>query len=371
VGTVPGPRATTAGRGHAVVGRVWPGGDSDPVDDAVVLLDATGRIAAMGPRPQIEIPLDVRRTGDELTWVGPGVIDAHVHLAFGTPEAVLAGGVTSVRDLGAPPAAAAGWRTTGSPPPGSPHVAVAGPLLTAPGGYPSKGWGRDGFATFARDATSAQEMVRALAPSVDVIKVALEPAAGPVPSDDVVRAIVAAAHECGLAVTAHALALDMVRRALHCGVDELAHMPVEPLPVEIVEAIVAADVLVASTIQTFVDGDPAAGAHARANAAALLAAGARICYGTDLGNAGTTPGVDPRELEHLAAAGLGRMGALRAATAGAARAAGIKGSPGALRVGVAPDMVVLAGDPLDDPLHWTRPLAVFVSGRVAAGSVAG
>ncbi len=87
-------------------------------------------------------------------------------------------------------------------------------------------------------------------------------------------------------------------------------------------------------------------------------------YGTDLGNAGTRPGVDPRELDRLADTGLGRLGALRAATQAAAAAPGIRSRTGLIRAGLPAAMVVLAGDPIAEPGHWRVPLAVIADGRL-------
>jgi imidazolonepropionase-like amidohydrolase len=351
-------------------GRVWPGGDVSAYDEGVVVLDEHGRIATMGPLSAVDTPADLPLVGGPACWVGPGVIDAHVHLAFGAPAELVSKGVTAVRDLGAPMGLAAGWRTTAGTAFGavrSPHVAIAGPIITAPNGYPSRGWGRDGFALFAADPAAARDVVRSLVSVVDVIKVAIEPAGGPVPSPATVQAAVAEAHGAGMAVTAHALTLDAVRTAVAAGVDELAHTPTEPLPDAIVRDIVEQDILVVSTIQTMVDGDRRAGKAARANAAALCAAGARICYGSDLGNAGTRPGVDPRELRQLAEAGLGDAGALRAATVVAATAHGVRGARGVLVIGEPADLVVLPGDPLREPELWRSPTAVFVGGHRVLG----
>jgi imidazolonepropionase-like amidohydrolase len=218
------------------------------------------------------------------------------------------------------------------------------------------------------DPEAAKTVVRALADSVDVVKVAIEPAGGPTPDENTVRAIVEAAHDAGLAVTAHALTLDAVRVALFGGVDELAHTPVEKLPIGTIDAIVAAGVGVVSTLQTFVDGG--VGHTALANAAALYAAGVPIRYGTDLGNAGTRPGVDPRELQRLVEIGMSAAEALIAATGGAARAPGMQrpGATGTLAVGGPADLVVLPGDPLVEPEHWRHPIAVLVAGHLAAGT---
>ncbi|HWL36069.1 MAG TPA: amidohydrolase family protein [Frankiaceae bacterium] len=298
-------------------GLVWEGGDAEPYDGAVVVDGDT--LASVGP--------DVPRDAEPAGWIGPGLYDAHVHLAFGTFEEMRRGGVLAVRDLGAPPHLARQWR--------GPDVEVAGPLLTAPGGYPSSSWGADGFARFVRDADDAREAVREL--DVDVVKVALEPAGGqPVPAPEVVSAIVDEAHARGLAVTAHALSEPMVVRALDAGVDELCHTPAEPLSRACVERIAAAGIPVVSTIETLGDG-------AAANANALYDAGVRLVYGTDLGNAGTRPGADPRELRRLAEAGLGPFGAIKAAT----RETLAHGGPARL--------VVLDADPRRDLTTWNRP----------------
>lgn len=353
--------------GVALLGTVWPGGAAEPAAGWVVLLDDRGRIDRMGAVAEVTVPVGVRRIGGPDTWIGPGIVDAHVHLAFGPAEEGLRGGLVGVRDLGAPPAIAARSRSRGTAlPTGRPVVAVAGPLLTAPGGYPSTTWGRDGFTRAVDSPEAARAAVRALvADGVDLVKIALEPAGGlPVPGPGQVRAVVDAAHAAGLAVTAHALSAEMVTRALDAGVDELCHVPDEPLDAALIERIAASGVPVVSTIQTFFSGG--SGGAVAANAAALVAIGVPLVYGTDLGNAGTRPGVDPRELDRLADAGLGRLGALRAATVGAAGLLGDSRVTGALVAGSAPALVVLSADPLREPSVWRSPLLVLVGGQGTA-----
>jgi imidazolonepropionase-like amidohydrolase len=356
--------AEELGRGLALRGTVWPGGAAEAFD-GVLVVAGDGTVAALGRPGEVPLPAGLLVLGAPGCWVGPGVVDAHVHLAFGGPEQALAGGLVAVRDLGAPLADALGWRTgPGRPPGGRPRVAVAGPVLTAPGGYPSRSWGAGGFAAFAGTPEQGGELVRRLAvDGVDVIKVALEPGAGwPVPPLPVVRAVVEAAHQIGLAVTAHALSNEMVARALAAGVDELAHTPVERLTEPLVDRIAAAGIPVVSTLQTFCSGG--SGWSAAANAANLYRAGVPLLYGTDLGNAGTRPGVDPRELDRLAAAGLGRLGALRAATGGSALAAGITGRSGRIELGESAALVLLRTDPLVEPGAWRQPCAVVCDRRL-------
>ncbi|HEV7826791.1 MAG TPA: amidohydrolase family protein [Mycobacteriales bacterium] len=352
--------ARTAGRGVALRGTVWPGGDTVPYDGWVVVA-GDGAVAELAPAGALDPPPDLRVLGGPGHWIGPGVVDAHVHLAFGDPAEMLAGGVVAVRDLGAPPDRAREWRV---PTAGRPSVAVAGPLCTAPGGYPSRSWGAAGFTVGIPCADAAGPAVReVLARGVDLVKLALEPAGGaPVPDPATVRAIVRAAHDGGVPVTAHALTADMVVRALDAGVDELCHTPVERLGERLVERVAASGVAVVSTLQTFFSGG--VGGDAARNAAALHRAGVPLVYGTDLGNAGTRTGVDPRELDRLADTGLGRLGALRAATEVAARACGIRGPTGRIAVGERAALVLLAADPLVEPWVWRSPVAVVAGGCV-------
>src|SRR5207244_10519367 len=68
----------------------------------------------------------------------PAVADRHVHIELSDPRTVLSCGVTAVRDLGWPsqrifPLADASEMPSFS----GPLIRAAGPMLTAPGGYPT------------------------------------------------------------------------------------------------------------------------------------------------------------------------------------------------------------------------------------------
>jgi imidazolonepropionase-like amidohydrolase len=77
------------------------------------------------------------------------------------------------------------------------------------------------------------------------------------------------------------------------------------------------------------------------------------------------------ELDLLSAAGLGREGALVAATEGAATMAGLVGRVDvSIRAGARTVLVVLDTDPVQDPTTWARPIAVVAAGRVVAGTAA-
>jgi imidazolonepropionase-like amidohydrolase len=388
-------------RGVAFVGTVWTGGDAEPML-GILVLDGDGRVADLRTE-RATLPSDLLVLGGQNHWVVPGSVDAHVQLSRqhaaglatepaqlatesagpatrqATDSAELAAGPTGletglvgIRDLGAPLRLAIQWRTGHRlPPPGWPVVAVSGPALTAPGGYPSGGWSTGGVAEFVNSPVQARWAVQRLAADgVDVIKLALDPGphGWPVPPPTVVRAVVRAAHQAGLAVVAHALTAELVGRAVDAGVDELAHTPTERLSAGLIERIANRGLSITSTLQRFfATGD---GRDAAANAADLVAAGVRLLYGTDLATAGSGdragsgPGVDPRELDRLAATGLGRLGALRAATEGSASAAGMRLRTGRLRLGEPAALVLLPSSPLVEPGVWRTPSAVFADGRL-------
>ena len=361
-------------RGVAFAGTVWTGGPAEPAP-GVVVLDGVGRIVEFRA-DTAGLPTDLLVLGGANHWIVPGICDAHVHLAFdpaarpdGAGDFRIAGletGLIGVRDLGSPMPLATRWRTGHRPPPvGRPYVAVSGPLLTATDGYPSRDWGIGGVAEFVGSPAQARWVVQRLASAgVDLIKVALEDggAGWPVPPPRVVAAIVDAAHQAGLPVVAHALTAKLVGRAIEAGVDELAHTPTERLSADLIERIAGSGLSVTSTLQTFFA--TGAGRAAAANAADLVAAGVPLRYGTDLGNHGTRPGVDPRELDRLAATGLGRLGALRAATTGSASAGGMRLRTGLLEAGRPAGLVLLPSSPLVEPGVWRTPGAVFVDGRL-------
>jgi predicted amidohydrolase YtcJ len=355
-------------RGLVLTGWIWAGGDTQPFDGAVVL-DEHGVVSYLGPRDYLPDVGELPHLGGGESWVCPGITDAHVHLAFGSgdgTDGLLRSGLVAVRDLGSPAALSDAWRTGHRRPRGEhPVVAVSGPIITAPGGYPTRSWGRDGFGTFVFSPANARPVVQRIAASgADVVKIALEPgdAGWPVPPPRVVRAVVEAAHDAGLAVVAHAVRAEMVRRAVEAGVDELAHTPTERLSERMIERIATANISVVSTLQTFFSAG--VGRIAAENAAGLHAAGVRLRYGTDFGSDGTRTGVDPRELDRLAATGMGRLAALRAATEHSAHAAGIRGRSGRLEIGARAALVVLPGNPLDEPGVWRSPSAVVADGRL-------
>ena len=103
------------------------------VDDVVVAVDR-GRIEFAGGGATIADDVPVL---DVDGFIIPGVVDRHVHIGLSEPGAVVAGGVTAVRDLGWPPEVifplADASETPGFE---GPLIRAVGPIITCRGGYP-------------------------------------------------------------------------------------------------------------------------------------------------------------------------------------------------------------------------------------------
>src|SRR3954453_5840728 len=69
-------------------------GDGREIPDGRVVVDPGGRVAAVGPAQDVAAPADAELIS--ASWVGPGLYDAHVHLAFGRAENIVPRGVVRV-----------------------------------------------------------------------------------------------------------------------------------------------------------------------------------------------------------------------------------------------------------------------------------
>ncbi|MGE0494783.1 MAG: amidohydrolase family protein [Vulcanimicrobiota bacterium] len=292
--------------------------------------------------------------------VVPGFIDTHVHLGFFKPRELLEGGLTTVRDLGWSPELAFGWKKASRQPEWGPLVLVAGPIVTVKGGYPT----RAGWAPADAAAVFRPRMVKTLRESgASVVKVALEPRAGPTLSLGELEQLVREAHQQKLRVAAHVSTLAELDKALDAGVDELVHLVFDDvrIPDATLARIVAQKVVVAPTLRV------GPGANRLANLARLEKAGGRIVFGTDLGNGGRA-GIDIEELQWMVRAGLPAERILRSATRDAADWLGMP-ERGRIRVGAVADLLVVEGDPRQDWTRLGRPRLVMRQGRIIVNRI--
>lgn len=229
----------------------------------------------------------------------PGVIDRHVHLGL-VDHARLAGStLVEVHDLGWSPAAAAAWRA--EPPGDLVAVRAAGPFHTAPGGYPTgRSWAPADAVRAVPDVAAARAAVTALRDEgFDALKLTLHTEM-PLLPDEVLGALVEAAHAAGLPALVHAEGAGQAARAIDAGADVLVHTPwTERLADELLER--AAPM---TWISTLAIHDDTGRAVALDNLRRFLEHGGSVVYGTDMGNGPTPVGPNPDEIRLLGAAGL-------------------------------------------------------------------
>jgi imidazolonepropionase-like amidohydrolase len=229
----------------------------------------------------------------------PAVVDRHVHIGLSDPAAVLLGGVAAVRDLAWPPDEVFALADASELPSfNGPLVRAAGPMLTGPGGYPTAArWAAPGTGLEVDGSAHARTVVADLAGrGAAAIKVSLNADAGPTPTDAELVAIVEAAHERDLPVTAHVQGSNQAERAVGAGVDEFAHTPwTERLPEELLQAA-ARSMRMVSTLDIHSYGQVTPELRvACENLVRFRAAGGEVVYGTDLGNGPIPPGIHVRE----------------------------------------------------------------------------
>jgi imidazolonepropionase-like amidohydrolase len=185
-------------------------------------------------------------------------------------------------------------------------MTVAGPFLTAPGGYPSdRPWApRGSWREVRSTGDAATAVAECRAAGAELIKVTAN-ASGPMLSAPVLRAVVDAAHAEGLPVVVHAEGPGTVAAAYDGGADLLAHTPWTEIVDEGLLRAGAGTTTWISTLDIHGWGTPTPGREiAVRNLRRFLGYGGSVRYGTDLGNGPLPPGVNIREIRALLEVGL-------------------------------------------------------------------
>lgn len=257
----------------------------------------------------------------------------------------------------------------------------AGPIITAPGGYPGVYFG---FAMNyeIQGEAEAENAVRDLhAQGADFIKVALEPGWDdetlPVMTLQELRTIVVTAHENDLLVRAHVTKSAMLDIALEAGVDVIEHVPMPSESPEDLESMfddtrvfrISSDleaqmlrmidqgVVLVPTLEVYV-GDPSRGDIDPETDVFIQAvfgvvrffhdSGGIIALGNDYPNPGTHSGMPLGEMDLLQSAGLSPLEIIEAATRHAAYVCGQSDELGTLERGKLADLIVVDGNLLED-----------------------
>ena len=350
-----------------------------------------------GPAPS---DVEVVDLGDATLM--PGLVDSHVHLAFDASwdpvtnlahrsenevlasmrragRAALAGGVTTVRDLGDRDYLSLGLREDDE----LPTLLAAGPPITTPAGHCHFLGGVAGAGVAGVRAAVRQHVDR----GVDVIKIMatggqLTPGSHQHLaqfSAEELRAAVDEAHRWGLPITAHAHATAGIAYAVAAGVDGLEHASfwsedgVDD-PGELIEAIASHRIAVGATVGLV----PVPGAvpppellqrlpSIMAVGRRMQQEGVRVVAGTDAGIAPVKPhDVLRHAVPQLLDLGMSTAEALRTITSVAADVCGVADRKGRIAAGYDADILAVGGDPLSQPEALHRLEAVYSRGRRVA-----
>jgi len=209
----------------------------------------------------------------------PGLVDAHAHVAragFFEPDepplqlaqiirnfqGALRAGVTTIADMGCSIPLLARLRAlTDRDPLAGPRLLGAGPMISAPEGYPFVWipplWRHAETAlAIADEADAARAVARTIEGGMDHIKIAVMHesfARAPLPAltPRLARAVVAEAHALGRRVYAHAPSTRDYEVALDAGVDALMHSSFDPLSHDLVQRIKDSGVAVNPTLWAY------------------------------------------------------------------------------------------------------------------------
>ena len=391
---------------------LWDGTGAGAVEDAVLVVDH-GRIAAVGPAAEVEVPPGAAVEDLAGKTVVPGLINAHGHVSdvigletgHYNRENLLRQlglyaryGVTSVASLGGDGPEAAALRDGQDEDLNRARIWISGEVISS--GTPEE---------------AAESVARSLALPADFLKMRVDTNLGANErvAPETVEKVMELGREAGKRVTTHIFYLDDAKEVLRAGSGLIAHsVRDQPIDEEFVALMKENDVCYVPTlvreISTFVysevpeffddpfflrEADPAViealqdpermqrvaespsaqgyREHypiAMANTKAVADAGITIAFGTDTGPPGRFQGYfEHIETAEMSEAGLSAEQILLSATRDAAACLDLEGV-GTLTTGNWADFIVLDEDPLEDIAALRSIERVVVAGNTVPGS---
>ena len=318
----------------------------------------------------------------------PGFIELHAHLTYHhiPADVVLKHGITTLREVGGPLHQPYGGD-------GSLRVLASGPILTAPGGYPSQSLDAENIAITIATEQQARETVRTLVNGgADVIKIALEPGGEvgapwisghytrhkklnckaqqpekpwPLLPENIVKVIVNEAHKLDRKVTAHIGEAKGARIAVDAGVDEWAHMPCAAIPEVLLKRALEQNVTIITTLDTLSKCQGVT--H---NARVWGALGGDFLYGAEIAHPDIPWGIDAQELIYMMSmTNMQPLDILRSVTSKSGRYLGIP-LLGTLQLGAPADMIAVQGNPMQDLKILEYPDFVMSGGKIVLNNFA-
>jgi imidazolonepropionase-like amidohydrolase len=383
------PTATALPRYDLVLsgGMLIDGTGGAPMPDAAVAISG-GRIAAVGRASELAYSSDTPVHELAGATILPGFINAHAHtvnLSDNELRAWVRAGVTTVRDLGGPLASGVARRDriAGGGDQSLPRLLIAGPIVNVLGSFSTEIYGvNDRVLVVNGPADARAKTLGLLDGGADLVKLAVSGRTDvryAELSNAELAAITAAAAERGAHVAAHVDRAVALRRAVENGVSSVAHSPRDRIPDSLIALMVERGVGMAPTIAVYEGLARERGNLAEwrrltqpvlyDNLRRFAAAGGLLALGDDYGGAeGMTVGMPAEEIGHWLAAGLSPMQVIVAATSGSAQVAGLDDELGTVAPGLAADLLVVDGDPLEDIDALVRPLLVVHGGEVVWGA---
>jgi imidazolonepropionase-like amidohydrolase len=386
-----------------LVGRVFTGGADRVIEDGFVRIEGT-KITAVGARADLGSGAEGAATlgGDGVTIL-PGMFNNHAHLAWDGANDLpiqaledesaisaykcaanmlraLSAGITTVRDLGMNKSNLFAKQAREQGVFVGPKLLVCGEAIVQTGGHTY--W-------CCREASGPDDMRRAVREQVragaDLIKImgchdTLEF------TDEELDAVIDETHRNGLRITAHATYDACIKRMLEHGIDTIEHGG--SMSDETVELLLERGTFIVTTFAPVVmqalegeqwglpDWKVAERKRQRADESRYSGvvkaakAGVPIVFGTDAGSPVVPHDAIAPELKFMVEIGVcpDNTDALLSITSRSAQMNQLADDRGSLREGLAADVVLVKGNPIEDLDALEHVSAVFVDGKQVVGA---